>query len=329
MYSREESGITVGENAYSEITRVCSPYGKTAAVVGGRRAVKSAFGRLAFPNSEIKITAKIWPGSDCEYSAAEVLLDIDELKKADMLFAVGGGRSIDMGKYLGGVLKKPVFSFPTVMSCAAAVTPRCYMYRNGQSSAEYTAAPAHAFFDSRLLADADEKYLKRGVCRALAAAADGVFYSDMCDMSSKLALARLEICREALLECGRQALLDNRRHVVSEAFEKAVYAAGAFGAGIGSGLASCLSDKLSAFLNKDAASIAVLAALLYCGEADEYMREKRFFESIGVPTRMREYNISDETAKRLAEKLSDSEISENHLIKISGLRLGAIFNMIK
>ena len=52
------------------------------------------------------------------------------VQQADMIFAIGGGKSTDTGKCLGklkAVNKIPVFSFPTIASNCSACT-MCFNY---------------------------------------------------------------------------------------------------------------------------------------------------------------------------------------------------------
>ena len=60
------------------------------------------------------------------------------MKQADMIFAVGGGRACDTGKYLANELDKPLFCFPTVASNCAAVTAISVIYHPDGSFANTT-----------------------------------------------------------------------------------------------------------------------------------------------------------------------------------------------
>ncbi|MCB6607072.1 iron-containing alcohol dehydrogenase, partial [Anaerostipes caccae] len=64
----------------------------------------------------ISVSAKIWYGGESSYENVEILSGVDEVKSADMIFAVGGGKALDTCKCLSDKLGKPVFTFPTVAS---------------------------------------------------------------------------------------------------------------------------------------------------------------------------------------------------------------------
>lgn len=67
------------------------------------------------------------------FENAEALTKIPEIQKADMIFAVGGGRATDTAKWASHLLKKPIFTFPTLASNCASVTAVCIMYNPDHS----------------------------------------------------------------------------------------------------------------------------------------------------------------------------------------------------
>jgi glycerol dehydrogenase len=59
-----------------------------------------------------------------------------EVKNADMIFAVGGGKAIDTCKCLGDKTGLPVFTFPTIASNCACCTSVAIMYKEDGSFLE-------------------------------------------------------------------------------------------------------------------------------------------------------------------------------------------------
>ena len=88
--------FTIGTDAYDAIPGICREYGKTAVIVGGNksRAAAEPLIRKACEGT-IEITGSFLYGDDATFENAEALTKIPEIQKADMIFAVGGGRAVD------------------------------------------------------------------------------------------------------------------------------------------------------------------------------------------------------------------------------------------
>lgn len=101
-------------------------------------------------DSDVQILDFIWYGGDSTYENGNVLMEQDVVRQADMIFAVGGGRACDTGKYLANELDKPLFCFPTVASNCAAVTAISVIYHPDGSFREYyyPKAADHTFIES-------------------------------------------------------------------------------------------------------------------------------------------------------------------------------------
>ena len=79
--------------------------------------------------------------------------------KADMIFAIGGGKSTDTGKCLGVKINKPVFSFPTIASnCSACTSVSIMYYPDGRFKEPffYPAPPVHAFINTEITVNSPE-----------------------------------------------------------------------------------------------------------------------------------------------------------------------------
>ena len=85
---------TIGERAYEDIYRFCSPFGKTAVMIGGKTALSVASEKIIANCGGISVSAKIWYGGESSYENVEILSGVDEVKSADMIFAVGGGKRL-------------------------------------------------------------------------------------------------------------------------------------------------------------------------------------------------------------------------------------------
>ena len=59
-------GYTIGEDAYQNIPAVCAPFGKKAAIIGGKRALTAAEEKIrrAVAGSAVEITGTYWYGGE-------------------------------------------------------------------------------------------------------------------------------------------------------------------------------------------------------------------------------------------------------------------------
>ena len=93
-------GYTIGADAYDDIVNICAQYGKKAAIIGGRQALAAARDKIlrAIDGSPIESLGCFWYGGECSYENVDMLEP--QVREADMLFAVGGGKAIDTCKVL-------------------------------------------------------------------------------------------------------------------------------------------------------------------------------------------------------------------------------------
>ena len=121
---------SIGPDCYKEVYEIVRPYGKKVAVIGGHTALSVAMPKLkaALEGTDLELTDPIWFGGEASYENAAMLEAMDEVKNADVIFGVGGGRAMDTAKCAAGHLNKPIFAFPTLASNCASCTTLCVMY---------------------------------------------------------------------------------------------------------------------------------------------------------------------------------------------------------
>lgn len=119
-----QPNYSIGTNAYSEIYILCKPYGKRAIAIGGHKGIASSKEKIlkAIENTDLIIMDFIWYGGEASYENVEKLMEKEEVRDADIIFAIGGGKSLDTCKCLSVKMGKPVFTFPTIASTCAACT---------------------------------------------------------------------------------------------------------------------------------------------------------------------------------------------------------------
>lgn len=112
------------------------------------------------------------------YGNIEQLIQHESVQKADVLFAVGGGRACDTVKVIGEKLAKPVFTFPTIGSNCSPVTAVCVIYNEeGVMDGLFfpSKPPVHTFIDTAIIAEAPDKYLWAGIGDALSKEVESTF----------------------------------------------------------------------------------------------------------------------------------------------------------
>ena len=99
-YSVQVPPYTVGPEAYRQIEKQCHIYGKKAVVVGGKKAMAAAKDKLlaAVKDTGIEILDFVWFGGECTFNNAKKLEQLEAVRQADTIFAVGGGKAIDTCK---------------------------------------------------------------------------------------------------------------------------------------------------------------------------------------------------------------------------------------
>ena len=164
--------FTIGSDAYDKIPDICGEYGKTAVIIGGTKARIAAEPLIRKAVSgKIDITGSFLYGDDATFENAEALTKIPEIQEADMIFAVGGGRATDTCKWAAHLLKKPIFTFPTLASNCASVTAVCIMYNPDHSfkGSIYRERGAwHTFINTEIIAHSPRQYFWAGLGDALA-----------------------------------------------------------------------------------------------------------------------------------------------------------------
>lgn len=216
-YSILIPSYTVGPDAYRQIPRYCSLYGKTAVVIGGNKAMRAAKEKLlsAVDGTSIRILDFVLYGNEASYEAAAALCLLPAVRDADMIFAVGGGKAMDTSKLVALELKKPFFTFPTIASnCAAASSLAIVYHPDGtfRDFVHYLETSRHVFIDTEIIADAPWEYLWAGIGDTYAKYYEVTLSARGEQLPHYLAVGvhMSRMCMETLLQHGEQALAYNK-----------------------------------------------------------------------------------------------------------------------
>ena len=320
--------FTIGSDAYDKIPDICGEYGKTAVIIGGTKARIAAEPLIRKAVSgKIDITGSFLYGDDATFENAEALTKIPEIQEADMIFAVGGGRATDTCKWAAHLLKKPIFTFPTLASNCASVTAVCIMYNPDHSfkGSIYRERGAwHTFINTEIIAHSPRQYFWAGLGDALSKQIEvlyctrgkHLFHTPL--LGAQLACA----CQEPLLQFGRQALDDFRAKTMSDAFTECVLDI-IVSTGVVSNLvthteyyynsslahcfynASMVLPSAHAHLHGEVVSFGNLVLLAYDGQDELLERFLDFNTSIGLPVTLAQVGIT--TDEQLMKLVSAAE----------------------
>lgn len=313
----------MGEDAYENVPAVCAPFGKKAAIIGGKHALAAAEEKLrkAVEGSEIEITGTYWYGGEASVENIEMLRP--QVADADMIFAVGGGKAIDTCKVLAHQTGRPFFTFPTIASTCASCTSLGILYHPDGSLREYSFSkvpPTHIFIDPQIIADAPVKYLWAGMGDTMAKHFECTTSSrgDVPAHSDAMGIALSTMCAQPILRWGRKAMEDCKAHQVTPELTEVIlgiivstglvsnfvqvdYTTGLAHA-IYNGFTILPSTEEHHHLHGEVVSYGILAMLTIDKQLEERDKVMAFNRSIGLPTRLSDIHAKPQDLKAVAEK---------------------------
>ena len=165
--------FTIGINAFDAFRDVIGRYGNKIAAVHGEKAWNAA-GRYvtqAVEKAGMTTTGEILYGHEATWSNVERLVADQRVRQSDVLLAVGGGKCVDTVKLAADLLRKPVFTIPTIASNCAPVTKLSIMYGEDgtfEKVERLNSVPLHCFIHPGIILDAPIRYLRAGIGDAMA-----------------------------------------------------------------------------------------------------------------------------------------------------------------
>ncbi len=318
-------GYSIGTDAYDDIKTICKTYGKTAAIIGGKRALDASQEKIlaAMQDSGVEPTGVFWYGGEASVENITLLEENPAVAKADMIFAVGGGKAIDTGKVLAHRTGLPFFTFPTIASTCASCTSLGILYHSDGSLREYSFSketPVHIFIDSGVIARAPREYLWAGIGDTMAK-----FYEctvsgrgDTLSHSEALGTVISTMCADPLVAYGVQALQDCDHNTVSKALEEVIlgiivstgFVSNLVSIDYNTGLAHAVYNGFTILpqiekyghLHGEIVFYGILILLLVDEQIQEFERVYRFGLQMGFPTCLRALHTEIGEMPAVAEK---------------------------
>ena len=328
-YELHLPSYSIGPDIYRNIGPVCCSYGHTVLIIGGRRALAAAENKIraAAEAASLQILGTELFGNDCTYRNVNRLRSLPAYQKADMVFAVGGGKALDTCKCLCIDDDKPIFTFPTIASNCAATTSVSIMYNDDGTflKPHFFIRPAmHAFVDTAIIAQAPPQYLWAGMGDTYAKYYEATISSrdESLEHYTALGVNISRMCLDPLLQYGVKAYEDHKKQQSSYELEQIVLAI-VVTTGIASifltrditpdynsGLAHAVFYALTEspfieqrHLHGEVVGFGVLLALLYDGQEEEFQKILHFNRAVGLPTRLSDIEITPEQFDCTIEKI--------------------------
>lgn len=326
-YSMNLPSYSIGDKVYDKIPEICEPYGTKAVVIGGHQAMAAAKEKLnrSCGNSKVQILEFLWYGGEASYENVDDLMEKETVKKADMIFAVGGGKATDTAKCLAVKMGKPVFSFPTIASnCSSCTSVSIMYYPDGRFKEPffYPAPPVHAFLDTDILVHSPSRYMWAGMGDTYAKYFESHVSSrgEELNHSIQMGVDVSRMCFEPILRYGKEAMEAGHVGQASYAYEQVVLAI-LVSTGIASifltsehkidyntGLAHAIFYSLTAYphiekrhLHGEVVSYGVLNLLLVDRDMETFQKVYDFSKSIGLPVCLADLEFTADDIDKLAE----------------------------
>ena len=331
-YTEYLPSYTVGVDASLAVPHVTRYFGTKAVVIGGETAMSKGRQRLlnAIVGSQLQITDWICFGGQSTHKRAHELAELPQVKDADMLFAMGGGRAIDTVKEVATIVDKPYFAFPTLASNCAPVTCIGVFYHDDGSADVYfipQEPPVHCFIDTKIIVESPDEYFWAGIGDALSKGPEVELASRDVDLVHSPLMGRAlasGACSEPLFDFAVQALADKRAHKASDAFERVVvniivtaglvsnmctnlgaercpyYFNSATGHAFYNGY-TILGERAEKHLHGEVVSFGMNVFYAFDARPEELAREVRINQELGLPVMLADIDCTPDDLDRIVE----------------------------
>lgn len=352
-YTMIMPNYSIGDDVYSKIGEFCSGYGKKAVMIGGKTALSKAE-KAVKENSEgvVEFTGTLWYGGESSYENVQALMEKDEVKSADMIFAVGGGKALDTCKCLADKTGKPVFTFPTIASNCACCTSVSIMYKPDGTFIEpyFFLSPAvHSFINTKILCEAPAEFLWAGMGDTYAKHYEATISSrgEEVEHFKAFGVAMSSMCVDPIIRYGKKALEDNKAGICSFEFKETVLAICVTTGFVSifvtrdhtpdynSGLAHAVFYTLTSIgieekhLHGEVVGFGVLICLLVDGQTEEYKRIRDFNKSVGLPVKLADIEVTRDQFDGLLETITTMSDIRHYPYKVTVEMLEKAINVIE
>lgn len=346
---------SIGDQIYNKIGPVCESYGKKVLVIGGKKALGAAYDKIEkyVKQTNLEIIGKEIYGENCTYATVEKLRKLPLYQEADMVFGVGGGKALDTVKCLCITDDKPVFAFPTISSNCSACTSVSIMYNEDGTFLKphfFVRPVMHSFIDTEIIAKAPSQYMWAGIGDTYAKYYEAMISArgERLEHFTSLGVAVSVMCRDPLIEYGRQAFEDHKKGLCTYDVEQVVLAIVVttgiasifltkdFTPDYNSGLAHAVFYAMTSYpvieerhLHGEVVGFGVLLALLVDHQYEEFEKIYELNRSIGLPVSLEEIEITQTQWEECTKRIPDMSDVAHYPYRVTREMLEAAMNQLK
>ncbi|MBR3265486.1 MAG: iron-containing alcohol dehydrogenase family protein [Erysipelotrichaceae bacterium] len=302
---------TIGTDCFKAIKGIVSPFGNKVSLIYGEKAYAAVKDKLLKELDGLEIVHEEIYGKEASYTNIDRLLENADLKKADLIIAIGGGKCLDVAKTVGDKLDKSVFTVASIASTCAAVTKIAILHNDDGSFKEIyrlKTPPVHCFIDSEVIAKAPAEYFWAGMGDTMAKHVECVFSAknDVLDFESEFGRTISILCYEPLIQSGLKAYNDVKTHQVSQELEEVIksiiIATGTVSISVHPDYNSALAHALYYGMTKrewmerkhlhgEIVSYGTLVQLLIDEQYEELRRVYAFNKSVSLPVCLKDLDL--------------------------------------
>lgn len=314
---------SVGEDCFQDIPEVLQKYHISKVVcIGGKKALASSSAEVVsiLEQAKIEVTDVIVYGTNSTQATIDRLISTSSVQEADAILGFGGGRALDTVKMVALETGKPCFTIPTICSNCSSATAISVIYNEDHTVNRYgyPEAPLHIFINTRIIAQAPEKYFWAGIGDGISKApevehAAAAFEQEVSLLPHTAVLGRAIALssKDAFYLQGEKGLQDVKANQTSKAVEEIALAIL-----VSTGYASNLVNQKEFYLNSAHAhafynaslavqrsgeylhgavvAFGVLVLHAYYQEYEELNRVLHFNKRLDLPTTLADLGLTSE-----------------------------------
>lgn len=221
------TNFSIGSDAYKDIYSICSNYGKKAVIISGKKSLQASIESILNNIKDITITGMFHYGDKSTFENVDLLKNKQAVMEADMIFAVGGGRSLDTSKVLAHTINKPIFTFPTLASNCAAVTGLSVVYHSDGSFQKMFAEkrpPLHTFINTDIILNSPENYFRAGIGNAVSKQYEALFSTrnENLNYQNFLGIEIIKNCSNDILKHYSEAINDFKNKKITDVLNRII-----------------------------------------------------------------------------------------------------------
>ena len=221
------TNFSIGSDAYKDIYNICSNYGKKAVIISGKKSLQASIESILNNIKDITITGMFHYRDKSTFENVDLLKSKQAVMEADMIFAVGGGRSLDTAKVLAYTINKPIFTFPTLASNCSAVTSISVVYYSDGSFQKMFAEkrpPLHTFINTDIILNSPENYFKAGIGNAVSKQYEALFSTrnERLNYQNFLGIEIIKNCSNDILKHYSEAINDFQNKKITDVLNRII-----------------------------------------------------------------------------------------------------------